>query len=111
MDLPAALAARRYGTVEDLVLEVSDEFCPWNAGRWRLRTSGEPRSAAGEVERTEAPADVVLDTSDLAAIYLGGTSPSLLAATGRLEERADGAIGRLAALFASERAPWCVSMF
>ena len=111
VDLPAALTARRYGTADELVLDVSDEFCPWNSGRWGLRTSGEPGAAVAEVERTEASADVALDTTDLAAIYLGGTTPSLLAATGRLEERTESVIGRLGAMFASERAPWCVSMF
>ncbi len=111
VDLPAALGARRYGAVDDLVLEVADEFCAWNAGHWRLRTGGGPGAAVAEVERTEAPADVSLDTTDLAAIYLAGTPPAVLAASGRIEEHTAGAIGRLGALFAAEHAPWCVSMF
>jgi predicted acetyltransferase len=36
VDVPAALAARCYAAPVDVVLEVVDEFCPWNAGRWRL---------------------------------------------------------------------------
>ena len=34
--LGEALAARRYAAPVDLVLEVTDARCPWNAGRWRL---------------------------------------------------------------------------
>ena len=44
VDLPAALAARRYTTDVDVVLEVTDALCPWNAGRWHL--TGGPDGAA-----------------------------------------------------------------
>jgi predicted acetyltransferase len=111
VDLPAALEARRYATADELVLDVADDFCAWNAGRWQVRTSGEPGNAAAEIERTEAMPDVVLDTADLAAVYFGGVHPRLLADAGRIEERTDGAVRRLGAMFASERDPWCVSMF
>ena len=36
VDVPAALAARRYAADVDLVVEVTDELIPANAGRWRL---------------------------------------------------------------------------
>ena len=87
VDLPAALAGRRYATTDSLVLEVSDGFCPWNAGRWRMETAGEPWEAQARVERTEDEPDLVLDTTDLAAIYLGGIRPTELAVAGRIEER------------------------
>ncbi len=111
VDLPQALAARRYAAADELVLEVSDDFCEWNDGRWRLRTSGEAGEAVAEVERTDAPPDLVMDTADLAAIYFGGTAATLLVAAGRIEERTPTAVRRLGALFAAERVPWCVSMF
>ncbi len=111
VDLPASLAGRRYGTTDSLVLEVADGFCPWNAGRWRLETAGEPFGAVAQVERTDALPDLVLDTTDLAAIYLGGVRPTVLADAGRIDERAPGALRRAEALFATERTPWCVSMF
>jgi predicted acetyltransferase len=34
LDVPEALAARRYACDLDVVLEVTDERMPWNAGRW-----------------------------------------------------------------------------
>ena len=111
VDLPAALAARRYGAAGTLVLEVADAFCPWNAGRWRLAATGEPGDAAAIVERTDAPADLALDVADLAAAYLGGFRVSDLARTGRVEERSPGALRRADALFAADRTPWCATMF
>ena len=111
VDLPAALAARRYGAADALVLQVTDAFCPWNAGRWRMAAAGEPGAAAATVERTEAPADLVVDTTDLAAAYLGAFTLSHLADAGRVEERTPGALRRADALFASARAPWCATIF
>lgn len=111
VDLPAALSARRYATADELVLDVRDDFCPWNAGRWRLRSEGEPWVATAELVPTDAPADVALEAADLAAIYLGGVRPSELAAAGRVVELAPGGLRRADAMFAAERAPWCVTMF
>jgi predicted acetyltransferase len=111
VDLPAALAGRRYATTDSLILEVADDFCPWNAGRWQVTTIGEPWAAVAQVERTEGAPDLVLDTADLAAIYLGGIRPTELAAAGRIDERTPGALRRADVLFASDRTPWCVSMF
>ncbi len=111
VDLPVAMAARRYGTADELVLEVTDAFCPWNVGRWRLATSGGQGAAEAAVTLTEAAPDLVLDTSDLAAVYLGAHRPSDLAVAGRLEERTHGALRRADVLFAADRTPWCATMF
>jgi predicted acetyltransferase len=111
VDLPAALAARRYGAADALVLDVSDAFCPWNAGRWRLATAGGTGAAVATVERTDAPADLVVDVADLGAAYLGTFGLSDLAAAGRVEERTPGALRRADALFAADRAAWCATMF
>ena len=111
VDLPAALDARRYGTADELVLDVRDDFCPWNAGRWRLRSEGEPGVATAQLVPTDAPADLALEAADLAAIYLGGVRPSELAAAGRVAELTSGGLRRADAMFAAERAPWCVTMF
>ena len=111
VDLPAALAARRYGAAGTLVLDVADAFCPWNAGRWRLSAAGEAGSAVATVERTDAPADLALDVADLAAAYLGAFRPSDLARAGRVEELVRGALRHADALFAADRTPWCVTMF
>jgi predicted acetyltransferase len=111
VDLPGALEARRYGTADSVVISVTDDFCPWNAGTWQVATSGEPWAAVAEVARTDAAPDLALDTTDLAAIYLGGQRPTDLALAGRIEERTPGALRRATAMFAADRTPWCVSMF
>ena len=59
--------------------------------------------ADATVERTGDPADLVVDTTDLAAAYLGAFRLSTLADAGRVEECTSGALGRADALFASAR--------
>ncbi len=111
VDLPEALRARRYTTTDELVIEVADRYCPWNEGRWRIRTNGKPGEAEASVETTTDPADLALDTTDLAAAYLGGARMLDLAAAGRIEELTAGAVARAHALLTAGREPWCNTMF
>ena len=55
VDIDKALEARRYAAPVDVVLEVVDTFCPWNAGRWRLTAGAD---GAATCVRTTDPADV-----------------------------------------------------
>ncbi len=87
------------------------EGAPQAAGRWRLETTGEPGAAAGSATPTEEAPDLALDTTDLAAAYLGGIRLAELAEVGRVGERTPDAVRRADALFAAERTPWCVMMF
>ncbi len=102
VDLEAALRARTYGTDDAVVLEVRDELCPWNAGRWRV---------GGEVERTRGDANLALDVRDLGSAYLGGFDFDELAAAGRVEELRAGAVARASALFRTPRPPFCPEVF
>ena len=107
VDLPSALAARRYRGDGRVVLEVADEFCPWNDGRWSLSVeAGVPR-----VEQTGDSADLACDVSDVAAAYLGAFSFAQLAAARRASEVSPGGIIRADALFRTDRAPWCPRAF
>jgi predicted acetyltransferase len=110
VDLPAALAGRTYGATDALVVEVSDAFCSWNEGRWHIDARAGAGAAIG-VERTDAAPDLLLDTTELAAMYLGGTRATDLAFAGRITEVTPGALLRADALFTGDSAPWCVSMF
>jgi len=107
VDLDRALAARSYATCVDLVLAVADPLCPWNAGRWRL--SGDETGAT--CEPTDQPADLALSATDIAAIYLGGTTLRSLADAGRVEEHRTGAVRAATLAFRSELAPWCSFVF
>jgi len=107
VDLDRALRGRTYASPVDVVLEVSDEICPWNAGRWRL-TGGPDGSTC---ERSGAPADISLAVVDLGAVYLGGTTLAELASAGRIEELRKGSVATAATAFAHSPAPWCPAVF
>ncbi|MEU5316444.1 GNAT family N-acetyltransferase [Streptomyces sp. NPDC021056] len=102
VDVGAALEARTYQAPVDVVFEVADDFCPWNAGRWRL--SGDAKGAS--CERTTDPADLALSVRELGAAYLGGVSLASLGAAGRVRELRRGALGEAAVGFGSAVAPW-----
>jgi predicted acetyltransferase len=102
VDVGAALAGRSCASGDSVVLEVRDEFCPWNAGRW---------SVGDEVRRTDEAAELELDVADLASAYLGAYSFTRLAAAERVRELGDGAIARADALFRTEKPPYCPEDF
>jgi predicted acetyltransferase len=103
VDVGAALSARGYAADGTIVFDVIDEFCPWNAGCWRL--------SGGRAKRTKAAPQLRLDVSALGSAYLGGFTFSQLARSGRIEELRRGAATRADAMFASTRAPWCPEIF
>ena len=107
VDVDRALAARRYPAPIDLVLEVRDDFCPWNAGRWRL--SGHP--AGAYCGRTDRDPDLILGIEELSAVYLGGVSLASLHAAGRVTEVSPGAVTLAATAFRWPVTPWCPDEF
>jgi predicted acetyltransferase len=107
IDVGAALAARRYAVPLDVVLEVSDAFCPWNEGRRRLRADGDEVTC----EPTSAAADLELDAAVLGAAYLGGTRLDTLAGAGLVRELRPGALARAALAFRAAAEPWCPEIF
>ena len=108
VDVDRALEARRYSTDVDVVLELTDEFCPWNAGRWRLR--GGPAGAT--VERADdASTDLAMDVTALGAAYLGGTRLSTLGATGRVQAKDPAVLAAASAALAVDPAPVCTEAF
>jgi predicted acetyltransferase len=113
IDLPAALAGRSYRGPGRVVLAVTDEFCPGNAGRWQLSvpTDGTPGNAAVTPAPDTAATDLALDISDLAAVYLGAFTLAELARAGRVVECRPGALVAADALFAADRGPSNATMF
>ncbi|MFJ5027428.1 GNAT family N-acetyltransferase [Streptomyces sp. NPDC088560] len=102
VDVAAALSARTYQTPLDVVFEVEDAFCPWNAGRVRL--TGDPKGAS--CERTTDAADLALSVRELGAAYLGGVSLLSLARAGRVQELRPGALTEASVAFGSPVPPW-----
>jgi predicted acetyltransferase len=115
VDVPRALAQRRYSAPVDVVIEVSDDILPRNAARWRLRTeleSGDqPQGLTASCEATSAAADVSLDIAALGAAYLGGTRLSALALAGQVTEHRPGTLARLSAALSWDPLPWCPMIF
>jgi predicted acetyltransferase len=107
VDVGAALEARAYAAPLDVVLDVADRFCPWNAGRWRL----EADETGARCARTSAPADLALDVADLGAAYLGGPSLEALAAIGRGRELRPGALRAASGALRGAREPYCPELF
>jgi predicted acetyltransferase len=110
-DVPAALRQRRYSCAADVVIEVTDELLPANAGRWRLQCPGPSDDGTPSCERTTAAADIVLPVAALGAVHLGGTRLGALAAAGLVIERRPGTLARLSAAMYSDPGPWCPSTF
>ncbi|HEV2260656.1 MAG TPA: GNAT family N-acetyltransferase [Streptosporangiaceae bacterium] len=110
IDVPGALARRRYSAPADVVLEVRDDLLPANAGRWRL-TTGEAAPDGGGLSATCATSssapDVLLDVTELGAAYLGGTTLGALAAAGLVTEGRPGAVRQLSTALSWDPAPWC----
>jgi predicted acetyltransferase len=102
VDVEGALVGRAYAADDAVVIELRDEFCPWNAGRWRV---------GADVSRTDAEAELELDVADLASAYLGAFSFSQLAAAERVRELKDGALARADDLFRTSRPPYCPEDF
>jgi predicted acetyltransferase len=102
VDVDAALRARGYAADDAVVVEVLDDFCPWNRGRYRL---------GADSGRTEAAADLRLDVTALGSVYLGGFGFGDLLRAGLVEEIAEGAVARGDALVRTDRAPWCPEIF
>jgi predicted acetyltransferase len=104
VDVGRALASRTYGGLIDVIVEVVDEFCPWNAGRWRL--IGDEKGAACERTRTGAAVDLRVGVRELGAAFLGGVTLKALAASGRVEELRRDVLANVSQAFAHDPAPW-----
>jgi predicted acetyltransferase len=102
VDVDAALRARSYRPGESVVLEVRDELCPWNAGRYRV---------GDDAGKTEDTADLALDVTDLASAYLGGFDFHRLARAGLVEERVEGSVEAATLLFRTDLPPFCPEVF
>jgi predicted acetyltransferase len=107
VDVPRALRERTYAQPFEVVFEVADEFCPWNAGRWALRWDGEATTCG----QTALPAGIELSVGELGAAYLGGTTLETLARAGRVRELRSGALTAASRAFRGDVEPWCPEIF
>ena len=106
VDLDRSIGLRSYSAPARLVVQVTDDFCPWNNGRWLFDLG----PAGGSVESSEAAAQVELDIRDLGACFLGGTTLGRLVLAGYVTGDPD-ALLALGAALATPTAPWCPEGF
>lgn len=114
LDVPVALAGRRYAAPLDIVLEVTDAHLPANAGRWHLQTGVQPDDEFGypaTVTATQEAADLTVDVRELGAAYLGGRSLTESASAGLVVEHRTGALPRASTAFGWPVAPLCSWVF
>lgn len=111
VDAKAALEGRAYGLDQHaggrVTLDLRDEYCPWNAGRWALEVS----DGRARVTTTKAEADLALDANDLGSLFLGGVGAVSLARAGRVVELRAGGLIAAEALFRTALQPWCPQEF
>jgi predicted acetyltransferase len=107
VDVAAALGSRSYAAPLNVVFELEDAFCRWNAGRWQLRVD----DRFARCSRTDDAADLRLSAAELGAVYLGGPTFVTLAAAGRVHELRPGALEAASAAFRVSREPWCPEIF
>jgi predicted acetyltransferase len=86
---------------------VRDELCPWNAGRWRLHGDRDGVTCSP----TDAEPGIRLGIEDLGAVYLGGTTLTTLAATGRVSASDPAALMQASVAFGWDVSPWCPTIF
>lgn len=103
VDVPAALAGRRYAADVDITLAVRDERLSANHATWRVQARA--FDADVTVERTDAPAALELDVRELGAAYLGGRTLAGLAQTGLVTVHDPSALATASAAFAWPVAP------
>ena len=102
LDVQKALEARTYAREGRIVLEVRDEFCQWNDGRYELEGGAEGARGTATTGKT----DITLSAADLAAAYLDGVSFSTLEHASRAEVASQQAAQLADAMFRTRRKPW-----
>jgi predicted acetyltransferase len=107
VDVGRALASRTYAAPVDAVIEVRDDFCPWNSGRWHL--AGDATGAScGKVSRQP---DLVIDVADLGAAFFGRPALHPLGAAGLVDERTTGSLAAVSRAFRHDPLPWLDTPF
>ena len=102
IDVEAALTARGYSSVCDVVLDVVDPMCPWNQRAWRLTVD---ESGVATCHPTGDNADVRLPVEVLGAAFLGSRSLATQEYQGLVTELTPGSLRLLSRAMSCDREP------
>ena len=106
IDVERALPLRPYGEGR-VVLELRDDMCPWNSGRWALEA--DPDGAT--MTRSKESPSLSLDVSALAQLLFGQVSPTRAVRYGRAEAAPGAPLPLWDSMFRTEYAPFCPDGF
>lgn len=107
IEVDRALTARAYSAPVDVVIEVEDDVCPWNAGRWRLTTD----TTGAECKPVEDQPDMTVPVNVLGSAYMGDGQLIQQLGAGLLREHAPGAVRALATAMSWSPKPWAGRVF
>jgi predicted acetyltransferase len=112
LDVPAALAARRYEAGGTVVLGIDDAFRPSGSGRYRLDVADDGTATCERLgDLHDGDADVFLPVDALGSLYLGDVRVWQLAHAGRLRPSSPEALTAVERVFTASRAPYCTMNF
>ena len=95
VDVKMAFEALKSGAVSgSVVLEIVDETCPWNTGKWRIAIEDEKI----EVTASRDSAEVSMDIQAISQAYFGSPSLGTLKTARRIAVHNDGGFKTLEAL-------------
>jgi predicted acetyltransferase len=107
VDVERALPLRPYSDEGRLTFEVSDDFCPWNQGKWEANIT----AGGTEVRRTNKTPQLVMPVSTLAMLFFGQISSSEAARMGRLDASDSKALPLWDRVMRTDYRPFCADMF
>ncbi|MGA9597606.1 MAG: GNAT family N-acetyltransferase [Acidimicrobiia bacterium] len=106
VDVPRALEARAYESDGSIVIRVTDGFCDWNEGTYRIEVDG----GRATVARVAEDPEVSMTASTLGALYLGGRDAIAFARAGRIDGAA-ASVRDLNRMVRSSPQPWVPEIF
>jgi predicted acetyltransferase len=108
VDVERGLIHREYPSDIELVFDIADDLCPWNAGRWRL-VAGRDGAICTRAPRSSP--HLALSIRELSGVLLGGGSLDQLCRAGLAEELQPGAAAAATRAFRHDPAPFCPTIF
>lgn len=106
LDVPAALAARRYSVTGAVTIAVTGGFAGGVDGTYRLVGGRD----GAQCVPTDAVPDITMSAAELAALYLGGARPGPMAKWGSVVAAPE-VLRTVDAMFSWDEAPWCPEVF
>ena len=96
LDPVRSLSSRKYSAPGEVVIELTDEFCPWTQGTYLLTVADD---GSATCQRTDRSPEITLPIASLGSIYVGARMLSDLARAGRATEHKAGTIDRIDTMF------------